>query len=381
VDKSQKKLKVAVVYDWVNKLGGAERVLSSIMEIWPEASLYSLFYDSKGARWAKGYRVVASFLNKIPFASTRHEFFALLAGFGFESFDFSRFDLVISVSSYGAKGILTGCDTVHVDYCLTPTRFLYSGEKDYLDNPGFGSGNFMAKIFMKMFGGYLRDWDRVASCRPDMYIAISENVKRRIRKYYSFDSELVYPGVDFERFDEIGRGGKVVDGDYYLVVSRLVWYKRVDLVIEAFNRCGKKIKIIGMGKELRKLKGMAKDNIEFLGELTDEEVIRYYQGCCGVIMAGEEDFGLTSVEAQYFGKGVVAYGLGGSAETVIDGVTGVLYFEKSADGILQGLKKFEKIEVIKKECKDNALKFSKERFKKMFKEVVLKKYKEVKEEL
>lgn len=371
-------MKVAFVYDRVNKFGGAERLLLVLHEIWPEAPIYTAVYNPKTAKWAKVFKVYPSFLNKLPFAKTWHEIYPWLMPIAFESFDFSGYDVVISVTSAEAKGIITKPETLHICYCLTPTRYLWSGEKDYLENPGFGMLNFLARQFVRPVFRYLKRWDLVACSRPDYYLAISENVKKRIKKYYDKDSEVIYPPVGLKRNWRVKIENQ---GKYFLVVSRLVSYKKVDLVVKVFNKLGEKLKIVGTGREMGRLKKMAKGNIDFLGELTDKELLRYYQESRALIMPQAEDFGLVSLEAQSFGKPVIAFGKGGGEETVINGKTGVLFNLQNEEALLQAIKKFEQMEISPLECIKNAEKYDKEDFMKKFKKKVLEKYQQYKEEM
>ena len=357
-------MKIALVYDWVNKFGGAERVLEALHEIYPNAPLYTSVYNPNSALWALKFKVKPSFLNKFPLAKNHHEFYPFLTPLAFESFDFSDFDLVISVTSAHAKGILTLPSTCHICYCLTPTRYLYSGFKDYFKNKSF---LFLSRPFLK----YLKSWDKVASCRPDFYFSISENVKKRIKKYYLKDSEIVYPPVDIDKF--FIKDNKV--SDCFLVVSRLVNYKKVDLVIRVFNKLGWPLKIVGEGRQMTKLKALAKKNIEFLGRLTDNKLVGYYQNCRAVIFPQEEDFGLVPLEAQACGKSVLAFKGGGALETIIDGRTGTFFYPQTQRALVKALKKFKVKSFSPEACRRNAEIFSKDNFKKNFKQAVKSKYK------
>ncbi len=364
-------MKVAFVYDRVNKIGGAERVLVALHEIWPKAPLYTAVYNDSKAPWAKVFpQVVPSFLQKIPFAKSHHELFAWLTELAFETFDFSQLDLVISVTSADAKAIITKPETLHICYCLTPTRYLWSGNSDYNNNPGFGVLNPLVKVLMPFIVKILRVCDKIASQRPDYYITISKTVKERIKKYYKRESEVIYPGVDTDKFKSLKSlksGGK-----YFLIVSRLVPYKRIDLAVKAFNKIGWDLIIIGTGVELTNLERIAKSNVEFVEELTDEKLVGYYQNCRALICTQEEDFGLVSLEAQACGKPVITFAKGGMAETVISDKTGILYKEQTVESLVGALKKFSRMKFSSEDCRENAIKYSKEEFKKDFKEKVIK---------
>lgn len=358
-------MRVALVYDRINKWGGAERVLLALHDIWPDAPLYTSVYDEKKASWAKVFpSVIPSFLQKFPFAKNHHEIYPWLTPLAFESFNFDNYDLVISVTSSESKDIITKPNTFHICYCLTPTRFLWSGYDEYLNNPGFGFLNQLVKMVLPFIFKRLKDLDLVACHRPDYYIAISQTVKNRIKKYYQQESIVVYPPVDTDFFKV--KEQKLIANEYFLIVSRLVPYKKVDLAIEVFNQLGWKLKIVGSGSEKKSLKQMARDNIELVGELTELELLSYYQECTGLLVCQEEDFGLVSLEAQACGKPVLAFNKGGAAETVINGKTGLLFEKQSVTSLREALEKFKTREFSSKVCRENALKYNRDNFKKNF---------------
>lgn len=357
-------MKVVLVYDRVNKWGGAERVLLALHEIWPEAPLYTAVYNPAAVPWAKEFRVIPSFLNKLPLAKKHHEIYPWLAPMAFESFTFDEYDVVISVTSAEAKGIITKPQTFHLCYCLTPTRYLWSGYQDYFQSKTL-------KFLIKPVIAWMHQWDKAAAQRPDIYLAISKNVQKRIKKYYCRDSKLLYPPVDTEKW-QLAVGDK--PADYFLVVSRLVAYKKVDLVIKAFNKLGWPLKIVGIGQQMSKLKKMAKKNVQFLGQLTDSQLLGYYQKCRAVIYPQVEDFGLVPLEAQSCGRPVIAFKSGGALETVIDKKTGLFFEPQAENGLIKALKKFEKINFSPKACRVNALNFRKKRFANKIKKLVEKKW-------
>lgn len=352
-------MKVALVYDRVNKWGGAERMLLVLHEMFPDAPLYTSVYNSETAPWAKVFpKVIPSFLQKFPFAKTRHDLYAPLMPLAFESFDFLEYDLVISVTSEAAKGIITSPKTKHLCYLLTPTRYLWSGYKDYFNT------SFKRSITRPIIS-YLRKWDKVAAERPDKIIAISDTVKERIKKYYGREAEVVHPTVELT-VSWVSRVARV-PREYYLVVSRLVPYKRVDLVVEAFNRNGRELVIVGKGSKERNLRIMSRSNkIHFAGLVGDGELIQYYNGCKALIFPQEEDFGIVAVEAQLFGKPVIAYRAGGACETIKDGETGIFFEKQTVEDISRAIQRFESMEFRPATCRKNALRFSKKRFKKEF---------------
>ncbi|MDP2637883.1 MAG: glycosyltransferase, partial [Candidatus Levybacteria bacterium] len=362
----------ALVYDRLNKWGGAERVLLALHKLFPDAPLYTSVYDPKKAPWAKVFNVKTSFLQNFPF-STRHELYAPLMPLAFEGFSanggFDEFDLVISVTSEAAKGIITKPTTKHICYCLTPTRYLWNGYDEYFKNP-------LLKLISKPVVWYLRFWDKIAVNRPDKFIAISEEVQSRISKYYDRESSVVCPPVDGIKYEVLNIKEKrsldenakysILNTPYFLIVSRLVPYKKIDLAIEAFNKLKLPLKIVGIGSEMEKLKAMAKSNIEFLGNLTDKELVRYYSGCRALIFPGIEDFGLTILEAQSFGKPVIAFRGGGALETVVEGRTGLFFSEQTVESLSKAVKRFNNLVIDAKDCVAQAKKFSFEKFKESF---------------
>lgn len=355
-------MKVAIVYDRVNKWGGAERVLLALHEIYPKAPLHTSVYDPKGAPWAKIFpKVVTSFLQKIPFAKSNHELLAPLMPFAFRSFDFSKFDLVISVTSESAKGIKVSGKAKHICYCLTPTRYLWSGYCEY----------FKGSLFRNLTNPIvylLRNWDKSVAQKPDGFIAISTEVKNRIKKYYGRDSEIIFPPVDIPK----DRNIKVSKNEnkYYLLVSRLDFgYKKVDLAIKAFNKLKLPLLIVGTGREEKKLKKIAGRNIFFAGKVSEKELTNLYLGAKALIMPQEEDFGIVAVEAQSYGVPVIAFKKGGSLDTVIFGKTGVFFDKQTVTSLEVAVKSFDKLTYKKlnaKDCIKNSKRFSKENFKKEF---------------
>ncbi len=360
--------KVALVYDRVNKWGGAERVLLALHQIFPDAPLYTSVYHPKKAEWAKVFDVRTSFLQKFPLAKSHHELYAALMPLAFESFDFDEFDLVISVTSEAAKGIITKPETLHIYYCLTPTRYLWSGYEDYFKNP-------ILKFLSYPIVAYLRTWDKISAQRPDKIIAISKEVKTRIKKYYNRDSEIIYPPIEIATSDWQLATGKNVKKNkelianqlaasgYFLVVSRLVPYKKIDLAVKVFNKLNLPLKIVGKGSEENKLRDMANENIEFLGHLTDKELVKYYKGCQALIFPGKEDFGLTILEAQSFGKPVIAFAGGGALETITEGKTGIFFDSQSQKSLEEAIRKFMKKKFNPSDSIENARKFGFEEFK------------------
>lgn len=336
-------------------------MLLTLHEMFPRAPLYTSVCDEKKAPWAKVFpKIYTSFLQKIPFAKGNHEFLGTLMPLAFETFDFSGYDLVISVTSEAAKGIITKPGTLHVCYMLTPTRYLWSHYDLYFKNP-------VLRFISKPAVNYLRAWEKIAAQRPDKIIAISTEVKKRVKKYYGRDSEIIFPPVDSfssHRKKSLLRGpgkpaaSRVFFDDAYLVVSRLDFgYKNVELAIKTFNRLGKTLIVVGTGSQRNKLMAMAKKNIKFVGQVDDEELAKIYSGAKALIMPQEEDFGIASIEAQSFGVPVIVYNKGGACDTVIDGKTGVLFSGQNFRSLADAIAKFEKMSFNDKLLAENAARF------------------------
>ncbi len=344
------------MYDRVNKIGGAERVLESLREIFPNSVLYTSVYNKKSTPWAKKFKIQTSFLQKIPILNLRHEFIPYLMPIAFESFRFDGFELVVSVTSEAAKGVIVPPGVTHVCICLTPTRYLWSGYKSY-----FKSALLKTIAFPLVW--YLRKWDLAASKRPDYYIAISETVKKRIAKYYKRESMVIYPPSD-RLFRAKGGKMEINEKNYFLVVSRLVDYKRVDLAVKACTKLKLPLVVIGQGSEFEKLDAIAGDTVIFKGKVSDDELIAYYKNCRALIFPGIEDFGITMVEVQKAGKPVIAYGSGGAKEVVINGKTGTFFENQSVSSLCSVLLKFKDNRYNVKDCRNNASRFSERIFKK-----------------
>lgn len=358
-----KSLKVAIVYDRVNKFGGAERVLLELHKVFPNAPLFTAVYDKKNAPWASIFpSVKTSFIQKIPFAKNNHYLFGWLTPIAFEQFNFSGYDLVISVTSEAAKGIITTPRTLHICYCLTPTRYIWSERDFYLNNPPKILRYFpLFKYLALPFLGFVKWWDEIAANRPDYMIAISNEVKERIKKYYNRDSIVVFPPIGLEN----KKTKKLKKEDYFLIVSRLEAYKRVDLAVKAFNKLGRELIIVGSGSEKEKLMKLSKKNIKFLGEVSDTELSVVYQKAKAFIMPQNEDFGITAIEAFSFETPVIAYKKGGSVDTVIDGKTGLFFEEQTPSDLIKAIRRFDRMKFDGQYLKNHSKNFSKENFRKI----------------
>ncbi len=357
------KKKMAIVYDWFDKWGGVERVLLTLHEMFPEATFFTSYFDQEKATWAKGLNIKTSFIQNLPAFIKKNRILSLpIYPFAFETFNFNNYDLVISVTSSFAKSVITRPETKHVCYLLTPTRFLWSHEKDYLKR---------YTLYARRYTNHLKNWDQVVAQRPDKIISISETVRDRCNKYYHRKSEVVYPPFDIDYWQkiklEIDTKYEILNTKYFLVVSRLESYKKVDLVIKVFNKLQKNLVIVGEGQEEDSLKRISGRNITFLKKLTDEELIHLYSNAQALIMPQEEDFGYVSLEAQFFGCPVISYKKGGVTETIIEGKTGIFFNNQSEDSLGQAIERFDKMKYnlrknTKKFGEENVKKFSKKNF-------------------
>lgn len=358
-------MKIALVYDRANKWGGAERIMLALHELFPDAPLYTSICDPKSAPWTRIFvRIHTSFLDRFPLIKKRHDLVPFLMPLAFEAHNFSDYDLVISVTSEAAKGIITQPQTFHLCYLLTPTRYLWSGYDEYFSNT-------LMKLASKPLVSYLRCWDLMAASRPDEIVSISQEVAKRTKEYYRRDSKVIYPPVDVERFSQKTANWRVRArleksgvgwGEYYVVVSRLVPYKRVDVAVNAFRQLKQKLVVVGSGSEQTKLKKKAGKNIFFTGAVTEQDLPLYYQGAKALIFPQNEDFGIVSVEAQAAGKPVIALRRGGALETVAEGVTGVFFDSQTSESLVRALEEFDPSLYSPKVCRENAQRFAKEKF-------------------
>jgi glycosyltransferase involved in cell wall biosynthesis len=376
-------MKIALVHDYLNQYGGAEKVLEAFVEIFPDAPIYTLFYDQKIVdEFFPEKKIRASFLQKVPFIKRHHRIFPPLMPMAVEKFNFSDYDLVISDSAAFGKGIITNPKTLHICYCHTPTRYAWDDSHKYIKEFSMPK---LAKIFVPFFMNYLRLWDKEAAQRVDKFICNSRFVEQRIKKYYKQDAEVIYPPIDTDFFkpSDLAKSPSATNGaSYYLMVGRLLPYKRFDIAIEAFNKLELPLKIIGKGPEMKKLKKMANWNIEFLGELAGEKLREYYQNCQALIFPQEEDFGIVALEAMGCGKPIIAYRGGGALESVLEGKTGVFFDEQNTDSLVEAVKKFclliNELGFDSTFIRNHAVKFDKEIFKKKIKDFIDKTWKEFK---
>ncbi|MBA4337104.1 glycosyltransferase family 4 protein [bacterium] len=355
---SKKTPKTALVHDFLLKLGGGERVLKVFADMFPDAPIYTLLYDEKsvGSVFPKE-RVRPSSLQKLPsFIRKRQKYLLPKMPGAIEEMDFGEFDIVLSSNSAFSHGIITNTDTKHICYCHSPMRYAWDWTHEYVKEQNVGR---FKKAAIALLLKKIRMWDQIAADRVDKYIANSKTVRNRIMKYYRKDAEIIYPPVDVNRFKPQKK-----KENFFLIVSTITPYKKIDLAVQLFNKLGKELVIIGDGPQKPYLQSIAGPNISFLGFKSDRETAQYYQNARAFIFPGEEDFGITPVEAMAAGTPVLAYGKGGVTETVIPGVTGEFFNKPTVDSMGQGLAKLltnEKNYSVTA-MRDQAEKFSQERF-------------------
>lgn len=356
--------KIAIVHDWLVNIGGAEKVLEGIYEVFP-SDIYTLLKDEialKGTIFENA-KIKTSFIQKLPKAKKFYRNYFPLFPLAVEEFDLREYDIVISSSHAVAKGVLTNANQLHICYCHTPVRYAWDLYHQYLNEL-----DIFRKLVAKYFLHKLRIWDVASSNRVDFFIANSKYVANRIKKIYRRKSKVIYPPVNVEKFEVYPQ-----KENFYLTASRLVPYKRIDLIVKAFSKMlDKRLVLIGDGTEMKKIKSLATKNVEILGYQPFEVLKDYMKRAKAFVFAAEEDFGIMPVEAQACGTPVIAYGQGGVLETVINGKTGIFFERQSVDSLIEAIKKFEKIEnsFDSYQIRENAEKFSKEKFKKIFKNFV-----------
>lgn len=356
-------MKVAIVHDYLNQYGGGERVLSVFGEMFPYAPIYTLVYDERLTGHSFTNRnIQTSFLQKIPGAKTNHRLWPMLMPLAIEQFDLSRFDVVISSSASFAKGVITKSHTKHINYCLTPTRFLWDDSHKYVEE---FYRPWMVKKLTPLLLSYLRIWDQEASHRVDQFVAISHFIKARIKKYYQREAKVIYPPVETRRFKISAQ----ID-DYFLMVGRTVPYKRFDLAVKVFNEGGWPLKIIGDGPQKKYLEKIAKSNIQFLGLVSDHLLPAYYSRAKALIFPQEEDFGMVVVEAMASGRPVIAFRGGGALEIIKEGEDGVFFDEQKESSLSAALRDFRAADYDPRQIRARSILFDREIFKEKFLEVI-----------
>ncbi len=365
-------MKIALIHDHLAQDGGAEKVLKVFSDMFPEAPIFTLLYEQKQVtKYFKDKRIETSIIQKLPGGVKHYQWYLFFMPIAVEFFDLSEFDLVISDTSSFAKGVITKPQCLHLCYCHTPTRYLWSDTHQYINELKYNK--WMKKI-ISLILNRIRIWDRLAADRVDIFIANSKTVQERIAKYYRRNSTVIYPPVETEKFSIKDLSAQAQDEKYFLAGCRLAPYKRIDLVVNAFKALGSnyRLKIFGDGVDLERLKILAKGsvNIEFLGRVSEEEKARLFQGAEAFINPQEEDFGITVIESMAAGRPVIAYRRGGATETVIDGKTGLFFDEQTPEALVMAIKKFTTLSFNPAEIKAYAEQFSVANFKKQITEFI-----------
>jgi glycosyltransferase involved in cell wall biosynthesis len=346
--------RVAITHEWLTVPGGSEKVVLQLLELFPDAHVYTSIYDPEPWPAAIANATVrTSFLDRLPGATRIYPRLVPFMNAAFESFDMSGYDLVLSSNHACAKNVITVPGTVHLCYCHTPMRYawepaLFAGER-------LGAAE---RLLLPLLLGRLRRQDLAASTRPDHYVANSRHVAARIAKYYRRSATVIHPPVDVEPL----LGTPRRDDGYYLYLGRVVPYKRPDVAVAACARLDRPLKVVGGGRGQRKLAGAAGPRTEFLGRLGDAELRQVLAGARALLFPGEEDFGIVPVEALAAGVPVIAYGVGGVRDSVTDGVTGVLYNDPGPDGLVGAIERFEDMRFDEAVLRERAREFSPERF-------------------
>ena len=372
-------MKIAIVHDWLYTYAGAEKVLEQIIQCFPQADLFSLidFIPAGERNFIQNKTVTTSFIQRMPFSKTKHRQYLPLMPLAIEQLDVSDYDVVISSSHAVAKGVLTGPNQLHICYCHSPIRYAWDMQHQYLREAGITSGlkSWLTRYILHK----IRLWDYRTANGVDYFVANSKFIARRIFKVYRREANVIYPNVDVDKFNLQSE-----KQDYYLTASRLVPYKKIVLIAEAFALMPeKKLKIVGTGPDQKKIAALVANaaNIEYLGFVEDNELVNLMQNAKAFVFAAEEDFGIIPVEAQACGTPVIAYGRGGSLETVnglnSESPTGVFFAEQSTAAVITAVAQFEAQTVITPEnCRKNALRFSIARFRIEFTQFVEQKYQE-----
>jgi glycosyltransferase involved in cell wall biosynthesis len=348
-------MNMALVHDWLNQKGGAEHVLESLVGLYPAAPIYTSMYWRQAMPAFYGqWDIRTSFMDRLPLVKRHHQPFLPLYPLAFESLDFSGYDLVLSNKSGFCHGIITGPETLHICYCLTTTRYLWDFEH-YARREEIGR---LGRMVLQPVLSYLRLWDRLAADRVDHFIAISRTVQGRIARLYRRDSVVIHPPVDTERF-------AISDGrieDYYLIVSRLVPYKQVDLAVQALKQLDRPLIVVGEGRDRASLERLAGPTVTFVGHLSDNEVSDLLKRCRAFIFPGTDDFGIAPVEAMASGRPVIAFAAGGALDTVVEGKTGLFFRESTPEALAAAIQQFEALDFDSAAIRQHAERFDRALF-------------------
>ena len=370
-------MRVALIHDHLAQDGGAEKVLQAFAEMFPQAPIYTLLSDRDNVeKNYPGRKIDTSIIQKLPGGVKHYQWYMPFMPMAVEFFDLSQFDLVLSDSASFAKGVITRPETLHIDYCHAPTRYLWSDTHQYINELKYNK--FFKKIISLVLN-YIRLWDRSAADRVDVFITNSETVRRRVQKYYRRESTVIYPpvAVDFYNLSPAHFDAKLKAENYFLIGCRLAPYKRVDIAIAAFKRMPeKKLKVFGSGVDSERLKKIAAgaSNIEFLGRVNNASLAKLYRNTLAFIHPQEEDFGITVVEAMACGTPVIAYRKGGALETIIENQTGIFFTEQTSAAVKKAVENFNQNNFDEKIIRAQAEKFSTDNFKKSISKFIEEKY-------
>jgi len=366
------KLKIALVHEYLVKLGGGERVLKALVDLFPKADIFTIVHDPKVVYkiLKRRKKIKSSFLQNFPAAIKKYQLYLWLMPKAVESFDFSKYDLVISDCHSYAKGIIVPEKTLHICYCHTPIRYLWLNPKEHIERWQF-PGLAKKLIPFDFIFEQLRKWDLKAAKKPDAFYANSFNVQKRIKKYYNRNSGVLWPPID-RHFWHPTKSKK--SEDFFLYISRLEPHKRPDLAVAAFNRIGQRLKVVGAGSLKEKLQKMAGPNIEFLAKVSDQKLRDLYSQAKAVVFPQEEDFGLVPLEAAACGTPTIAFKKGGALETIIKGVTGEFFEKPTAKSLAEAIEKFKPEKFSANILRKHAKQFSIQEFQKNFKKLVEKEY-------
>jgi glycosyltransferase involved in cell wall biosynthesis len=364
-------MKVALIHDHLAQDGGAEKVLKILADMFKDAPIYTLLFEKKNVdKYFKDRQIETSVIQKLPGGVKHYQWYLFFMPMAVEFFDLRGYDLVISDTSSFAKGVITSPDTLHICYCHTPTRYLWSDTHQYINELKY---NKWFKKIISLILNRLRLWDRLAADRVDLFIANSQTVQKRIAKYYRRESTLIYPPVETDKFQIIAAVDNQ-EAPYFLIGCRLAPYKRVDIVIEAFKELGNgyRLKIFGDGVDMERLKKLADgaSNIEFLGRISEDAKLKLFARAQAFINPQEEDFGITAVESMAAGRPVIAYRKGGATETVVAGKTGIFFDEQTPSAVVKAIKEFKAEDFNPQDIKDWAETFSTENFKNQIAEFI-----------
>ena len=325
-------MKVAIIHYWFVGMRGGEKVVEALCRMYPEADLFTHVYDSRSvSATIARHRVHTSFIAKLPGALQGYKRYLPLMPMALEQLDLRGYDLIISSESGPSKGIIPPAGALHVCYCHSPMRYIWNMFHDYRERSGP-----ITRLLMPPLSHYLRTWDAISATRVHAFAANSQTVAQRLRTYYRRDAEVIHPPVDTSAFDAVPQNAVE---DYYLMVGELVAYKRADLAVQAFNASGRRLLIIGGGEMLSRIRALAGPTVTVLGPQPFEVLRHHYARCRALIFPGEEDFGIVPVEAMASGRPVIAFNKGGATETVVNGLSGTLFDDQTAAGILDAVER------------------------------------------